>query len=887
MMRLTICRNLVLGTVPLFSALACYNGKVVGTIESTGGSNSTGGKGTVQSAGTGGAQASGGTDTSSINSATGGFATGGVQASGGTSGPSNSGTGGTGTGGSVPNTSECPATNMPHEATLPGASWPRDPAVDSLLSSMNTNDKYMQMYGVPNPPDRGANAYGNIEQSQDVTDLANGLTLRGLKYRDGSRGVNLDAGQPNNRGQGRTGYESYSTAFPAESARAASWDPDFELQVGEAMGDEVMGSLNNLLLAPSMDILRHPYWGRSQETYGEDSYHIGRMASALTAGIQQHVVACAKNFVANNIENGRADVNAVMNEQTLREVYTRHFGMVVQEGGVGCVLAAYNLLNGAKCTQNTHLLTDILKAPVAQNGFGFRGFVISDWWAMPGYDATVTDISLAQAQAVEAVHAGLDVELPWSLHFAQLPSLMDKPGGVTTSQIDDSVGRVLEQKFRFGIAYPSNGSDSRSGPWGLGTATTTLGGQYGDSLTNTRNHLDLAAESEVRSAVLLSNGTGSTPVLPISAPNPGMTIAVVGLDRNIDISTSTNFQPGGSTILHFATDVNTGDRGSSRVNSDPALSIGPYDGIKAAALNHGVVSVTSGNSVAAAQAANFVVVVVGLTAGDEGEEYSVKDFNDRSSLNLPGAQNDFVDSVLSLNKPTVIIIESGSIVNVPWLSHSNKQQATVWAGYSGQYGGLAYGKLLFGDRNFSGKLTVSWPQESDMKRLLPFRDSNTESVTMPYFHGYRLYDMHPEVQLVFPFGFGLSYTTFGYSNLQIPCGAIAKAGVVNITADIANTGNVDGDEVVMMFVAGPPKPAGITGDRPVKELKRFQRVNGLKASGQIGSAVRVTLPLAIQDLRHWEGGADGSWVIDPGDYTIMVGPNAGQLPLTGKLTVHD
>ena len=218
---------------------------------------------------------------------------------------------------------------------------------------------------------------------------------------------------------------------------------------------------------------------------------------------------------------------------------------------------------------------------------------------------------------------------------------------------------------------------------------------------------------------------------------------------------------------------------------------------------------------------------MGLTAGDEGEEYSVASYGDRANLDLPDSQSDFVNRVLQLNKPTVIIIESGSIVNVPWLNNSNQQQATIWAGYSGQHGGVAYGKLLFGDRNFSGKLAVSWPEQSDLDTLLPFRDPNTQTVTMPYFHGYRLWDLNPNVKLVFPFGWGMSYTTFAYSNLQIPCGTANKTDVVYIKADIANTGSVEGDEVMMLFVQGP-KPSSATNPyRPVKELKRFQRVNDI------------------------------------------------------------
>ena len=161
--------------------------------------------------------------------------------------------------------------------------------------------------------------------------------------------------------------------FPAASIRAASWDMALEKRVGEASGDETAASLNNMLLAPCMNIIRHPYWGRTQETYGEDTYHTGRMATAYTVGLQEYVTGCAKHFAANNVEKNRSSQNAIMNEQTLREIYARHFEMVVQDGGVGCIMASYNKINGNKNTQNKHLLRDILKAPVEQGGMGYQG----------------------------------------------------------------------------------------------------------------------------------------------------------------------------------------------------------------------------------------------------------------------------------------------------------------------------------------------------------------------------------------------------------------------------------------------------------------------------------------------------------------------------------
>ena len=751
----------------------------------------------------------------------------------------------------------CGDSALPAEKTRPGYTAPRDPGVAEILSSIAPSDKIKQLYGVDNPSSRDSAVYRDIERSYDVPS-GTGKTLRGFRYRDAGRGVNLAAGQDNRPTQGN----DFATAFPTESARAASWDVDLEYQIGEAAGEETMTSNNDMLLAPCMNIIRHPYWGRTQETYSEDMFHTGRMASALTAGIQQHVIACAKHFAANNIENGRANQNAQMNEQTLREIYGRHFEMVVQDGGIGCVMASYNSINGVKSTENQHLLTDILRTD-----FGFRGIVLSDWWAMPG-DQDTPDTAAGQTAAIQAMKAGLDIELPWNLHYAQLPAVVSA-GALAQPDIDAAAGRVLEQKFRFQNAYTDQ-------PWGLGTETSTLSG---DSLVN-ESHLALAEEAEIRSAVLLDNGLGGSPVLPIPAVQ---SIAVVGLDLAIQVSGQTELPKSGSP-MHFATDANIGDRGSSRVNADPATSIGPFAGIRSAAAVHGISNVTSGNSVDAARTADFIVVVVGLSAGDEGEEYSLDSFGDRTSLDLPSGQNQFVNDVLALGKPTAIIVESGSIVNLPWRAHANRNQATIWAGYPGQRGGNALGKLLLGDRNFSGKMPLAWPKQEDLQ---PFRAPSGNTTQMGYFFGYRDYDNRAAqgnpVDLVYPFGHGLSYSSFVYSNLAVPCAEVSKNAVIQVTVDVSNTSGVDGEEVVMLFVSGPPKPASVTGDRPVKELKGFSKVKIAKQSTE-----HVTIPLRVRDLRHWEGDENGSWLIDDGEYSIKVGPSGADSDLKqiATLDIH-
>jgi len=725
-------------------------------------------------------------------------------------------------------------------------------AVQATLSAMTSGEKATQLLGLP------VGAFDFFDTSRTAnTNISGGVTIRGFNFRDGARGVNLEAGQKNRSDDGK----DFATVFPAPSLRAASWDLELEKRIGEAIGDETAASLNNVLFGPTMNIVRHPYWGRTQETYGEDMYYIGRMATAFTVGLQEYVLGCAKHFAANNIEKFRSSQDALMNEQTLREIYGRHFEMVVQDGGVGCIMASYNKINGIKSTQNKHLLRDILKAPVEQNGIGFRGFVLSDFAGMPG-DQNIPDDTTAQQLTIEAVQAGLDIERPWTFHYS--PTTLAR---ADQALVEEAAKRVLTQKFRFKAATGSQ--------WGLKQTTSTL---TAGSIATSTAHEALSEEAALKSSVLLANGTASKRVLPLAGVG---NIAVVGPDREFSLVSSSvpkscSGSQRGPCTFHFATDPAFGDRGTSLVNGDPARAVGPFAGIQSAAGS--ATHVTSGNSAAAAAEADAVVVVVGYTPGDEGEEFPVPTGGDRSTLDLPEGQNAFVTSVLDLMKPTVIIIESGSIVNLPWLAHANKNQATVWAGYGGLRAGAALGKLIFGQANFSGKMPMAWPAQRELDRM-QFKGAD-HTTTMGYFFGYREYDRRKAagqaVDLVFPFGHGSSYSSFAYSNLVLPCQTATRDAIFNIAVDIQNTSAVDGDEIAMLFVKPPPKPAGVTGDRPLKELKSFARV-AVKA----GQRVTAQLPLRIRDLRRWEGDANGKWVLDSGAYAILVGKNAEDAETSG------
>ncbi len=723
--------------------------------------------------------------------------------------------------------------------------------VQSTIAAMSPSDLATQMRGTPYGT-AFAVQYNDIQRSMDTG------SIRGFRYRDASRGMNLGedmAGSKPNAGVVDNEHVGFSTSFPVSMARGAAFDLDLEYAVGEAIGDEMQAAKETLLLAPCMNLLRHPLWGRAQETYGEDPYHIGRLASALTVGVQQHIAADAKHFMAYDIENNRAANNSAMDEQTLREIYGRHFRMVVQDGGVASVMASYNLVNGIKSTQNAHTLTDVLR-----NDFGFKGFILSDWWAMPNVNPGATDTTTLKMTAVQAVKAGLDVELPWGLNFSQLENIVNSTGGLTQTDLATAAARVLEQKFRFN-------ADKLSGGVGLGSPRTRFASSR---VMCDAGHVDLARKAAVESMVLLKNDNGTLPIAAVTK------VAVLGAKVPYRTTNGGSTNTGGT--VDFATDVRTGDLGSSRVYHDPTRGIGPFDGIHNTAPAG--VTVVHGNTAADAADADFVVVVAGLTAQDEGEEYTLA--GDRVTLGLDAkqtdpryqhAQDDLIQSVAALGKPMVVVLEGASVIDMPWLS---SVPAVVMAWYPGQVGGLALGDLLWGNADFSGKLPFTWAKS--LADYAPFNGNGT--TTFDYWVGYRYFD-HFNVAPLFPFGHGLSYTQFEYRQLQLGCSDMSQGAVMPVVVNVANTGTVVGDEVVLVFVSFPDTKAR----RPPKELKGFARVH-LEA----GQEKQVTIKVRLSDLDYFQmdspTGTTGKWVVESGNVKVMVGGSSANLPLSATVKVN-
>jgi beta-glucosidase len=613
----------------------------------------------------------------------------------------------------------------------------------ALLGQMTLDEKIAQMSGdTPLLPGliQMARAY-NYEPFPAGENLR--LGIPGIRFTDGPRGVAL----------------YHSTCFPVPMARGAAWDPDLEERVGDAIGVEARSQGANYFGGVCINLLRHPAWGRAQDTYGEDPYHLGEMGAALVRGVQRHVMACAKHYAANSIENSRMKVDVHLDERTLREVYLPHFKRCVDEG-VASVMSAYNRVNGAYCSENSHLLRDILKGE-----WGLQGFVLSDF-------------VFAVHDGEAAIRAGLDVEMPFTRHYGKKLKRLVGSGRVPEAWIDDAVLRILRQKVRFG----AKGEPGRYGPQAVVSA----------------EHRALAREVAVKSMVLLQND-----------PVPGRDRPLLPIDRGQVKRLA--------VIGRLAAQDNTGHRVSSRVR--PPYVVPPLMGIEAAVKGHAEIIFDRGASpdaaAEAARGAGATIVVVGYTHEDEGEKVpGANRGGDRASLRLAAHDEALIQAVAAANPATAVVLIGGSaIVSEAW---RGAVPAILMAWYPGMEGGHALADLLFGLANPSGKLPCTFPRSE--AHLPPF-DPQADSVEYGYYHGYRLLERDGH-EPAFAFGFGLSYTTFRYANLRLDRETMRSGGELQASVEVTNTGPLAGDEIVQWYVGCE----GSQVDRPVKELKGLARV---------------------------------------------------------------
>jgi len=465
-----------------------------------------------------------------------------------------------------------------------------------------------------------------------------------------------------------------STCFPVSMARGASWDILLEEKIGEVIGKEVRAHGANLFGGVCINLLRHPGWGRAQETYGEDPFHLGEFGVALVRGVQKHnVMATAKHYAANSIEHSRFKVDVQISERTLREVYLPHFKRCVEEG-CATIMSAYNKVRGEYCGHNSYLLRDILK-----DEWGFEGFVHSDW--MNGLRDTA-----------KGILGGLDVEMPRAKYYGKKLEKVIKLGKIPLNLVDDSVRRILRTTLKFTTKEdPQN---------------------YDSDLIGCDNHVLLAREVAEKSMVLLKN---QDKLLPLNT-NEMDTLAVFG---------------------PLADMKNTGDHGSSHVRQKniitPLQGIKNSVGNKINIIHNEGNDVDIAQQLA--QSVDAVVLVVGYTSKDEGEYIPLisKGLGDRINLGLKKDDIKLIEAIAKVNKKCVVVLVGGSaILMEEW---KEKVPSILMAWYSGMEGGHALANILFGEVNPSGKLPFTIPKD---QAHLPFFDIYVDEIEYGYYHGYTL-----------------------------------------------------------------------------------------------------------------------------------------------------
>lgn len=689
----------------------------------------------------------------------------------------------------------------------------------ALLAQMTLKEKVWMLNGNWDPMSH-AEKYQNMYNPVPIeTNGCPRLGVSPIGFSDGPRGVVM----------GR------STCFPVSMARGASFDPDLEKRIGDVIGKEARAQGANYFGGVCINLLRHPAWGRSQETYGEDPFLLGEMGKALVEGVQAHnVIACIKHYAVNNIENSRFWVDVKADERTMRELYLPHFKKCI-EAGAASVMGAYNLFNGDHCCESQTLLTDILR-----DDWGFEGFTISD------FVAGVRDTK-------KAIEAGLDIEMPMPIHYQRNLLKAVEDGRVAEETVDTAVLRVLRTLLIF-----ENTPEKMS---------------YSIDLVASQEHAELAREVAEKSMVLIKNEKNA---LPFQKTIKRILVAGELADR-----------------------ANTGDAGSSNVTAPYVVT--PLEGLRNYFGDDAEIEFCRESELdkAAEEAAraDCVIIAVGNDKYDEGEyigpdtndEFSfgeavakgyanmgksVAGFDeplpnedgahggDRKTLSLKPAQIELIKRIGSINPHTVVVlIGGGMIMTKEW---DDVVPAIVYGWYSGMEGGNALPRVLFGDVNPSGKLPFTIPQDESH---LPYFSNTDAEITYELYHGYTLLEKQGH-RPAYPFGFGLSYTTWEYGEPQINL----QNDHILVTVDLKNTGDVAGAEVVQIYV-GKKQPAI---DRQKKLLKGFTKVH-LEPK----QSTTVSIPVAFDELRYFSN-EQRKWILERGAYQFYVGSSSSEADLQVK-----
>jgi len=710
-------------------------------------------------------------------------------------------------------------------STSPGDSGPvyKDPQapvesrVDDLLARMTAEEKAQLLAG------SGWMESTPIER----------LGIPAIRMADGPMGIRSWLGPSSMTNVAETTVVE-ATSFPSGVAMASTWNTSLVQEEGRVIATELKAVGRDMILAPCVNIVRTPLWGRNFEGYGEDPYLASRMAVAYVRGVQgERVIPAVKHFVANNQEFERHRIDEKIDLRTLHEIYFPAFRAAVEEAEAWGVMNAYNKVNGRWAAESRFLLTDILR-----QRWGFEGFVVSDWGST--------------YSTADTINAGMDLEMPggepmrsWTARESFQKNgngagwlTEDKvseavaAGEVEQATVDENVRRILRIMFRAGLF-----DEPKPGGGEIDTAAQRA----------------VARQAATEGMVLLRNEGEALPLDARKTP----AIAVIGPSAAV---------------------ARTGGGGSSLVR--PKYAITPLQGIEEAAGDGARVRYALGvpmegedegvdaaaaldEAVALAAESDVAIVVVGYSFKLESEGF------DRPSMDLPAGQDELIGAVAAVNENTVVVVVAGApIAMASWIGDV---RAVLYAWYGGQEAGHAIGDLLFGIATPSGKLPVTFPgriEDSPAHGNYPGENLHVEYAEGIYV-GYRGFDERA-VDPLFPFGFGQSYTTFQYSGLTLSGSEVKAGNTLEARVQIENTGSRAGAEVVQLYL----HDVEASLDRPQKELKGFSRVEL-----QPGESQTVTFTLDQRAMSFFEPDRD-DWVAEAGDFEVLIGASSRDIRLT-------
>ena len=650
---------------------------------------------------------------------------------------------------------------------------------------------------------------------------------------DGPHGVRAEI---NRHDWAYAGWTNDSASyFPTGTAFAAAWNPELAYRRGEVLGEEARWRKKDVLLGPGVNIIRSPLCGRNFEYMSEDPYMNSVLAVAYIKGLQSRDVACSvKHFAVNNQETNRTTVDVECSERALREIYLPAFKAAVQEGGALTVMAAYNKFRGEFCAENNYLVRKILR-----NEWGFDGVYVTDWGAAHS--------------TVPSMEAGLDLEMGTLIdkyedwYYANPLIEAVKSGKIPMSLVDEKVGDVLRVMIKTNVLDPKK----RFGPGSMNTkehqqATYDAAAEAIVLLKNQNNLLPLDFSSIKSLAVIgdnatrkHSNGGLSSEIKAVYEVTPLEALRAKWGDK-VDI----RFAQGYEKLSTFVEGSNNGQSSgtfSSKTQESDAL-------LKEA--------------VEVARTSDVALLVCGLN-----HDYDTESF-DRLNMDIPYGQVELIQEVVKANPRTIVVMIAGSPLNMAAVDICSP--AIVWAWFNGMEGGNALVDVLSGKVNPSGKMPFTTPVSLDQSPAhalgnFPGRDLKVnyeEDILV----GYRWFDTKG-LPVVYPFGYGLSYTTFNYSNLNTDKKTYDQADTIQATFTLTNTGDREGAEVAQLYVSDPV----CSVMRPVKELKGFKKVF-LKP----GESRRITLDIPVSSLAFYSE-AQSQFVVEPGEFILQLGASTSDI----------